>query len=466
MDIISYCSKKIADTATEILSTMVEGDCSFTECVTQIDKMMSQLSIKIIEDILGQTESAIYESEERKKNFSITRSDEKVISTIFGDVTLKRRYYQEKQTKRHVHLLDELLQLTPHQRMDESLEAKIYEKTTEMSYQKAIDSFDKIRIHSKQTVKNIAWKYRVPEEKYRDDKDDCDKKIVPCLYIEADEDHFHLQDGKSSNRQMLLVYVHEGMSPLSTQKRHQLEMKRYFTGLDSEKVWDEVENYIESTYQTHKIPHIYLSGDGASWIQKGLEVLPRQTEFVLDPFHTKQSIKRLCTGIQNKKLVDTIYGWILSDMREFVGEFYRLRMKDVEVSEASKKVIRKEYTYLKNHWESIQKQQDTHYIGCSAEGHVSHCLSSRISSRPYGWMPTGAENVSRMRIALMNGETVSDIISKINEEKRMECRIKEIDNDIKEKAKKTYIPVIGTLPLLNASVRNTGRKAIRGLCGY
>lgn len=465
MDIISYCSQKIADTATEILSTVLDGKCTFTECVTAVDKMMSQLSVKLIEDILAETESAIYDSTERKERYSVTRLDSKVISTIFGDVTLKRRYYQEKSTKKHIHLLDELLQITPHQRMDEALEAKIYEKTTEMSYQKSIDSFDKIGIHSKQTVKNIVWKYRVPEEPYRD-IDDSHKKIVPYLYIEADEDHIHLQDGKSSNDQMLLVYVHEGMSRLSTPKRHQLNVQRYFTGLDSEKVWDEVGNYIESNYNTEKIEHVYLSGDGASWIQKGLEVLPKQTEFVLDPFHTKQSIKRLCTGIPRKEIVDTIYSWILGNKIEYFEDFYTLRLSDEAISEASKKVMKKEYTYLTNHWESIRKHKDGHYIGCSAEGHVSHCLSSRISSRPYGWKKTGVENVAKMRIALLNGEKTDEIIRKINDEKRVSCHIKELDKRIKEKAQRKYIPVIGTLPLLKASVRNTGRKAIRGLCGY
>jgi len=35
--------------------------------------------------------------------------------------------------------------------------------------------------------------------------------------------------------------------------------------------------------------------------------------------------------------------------------------------------------------------------GCSAEGHVSHVLSERLSSRPMGWSQTGADRMSKLR---------------------------------------------------------------------
>ena len=42
-------------------------------------------------------------------------------------------------------------------------------------------------------------------------------------------------------------------------------------------------------------------------------------------------------------------------------------------------------------------------IGSSTEGHVSHVLSSRMSSRPMGWSREGADKLSRLRIYWMNG---------------------------------------------------------------
>ena len=40
---------------------------------------------------------------------------------------------------------------------------------------------------------------------------------------------------------------------------------------------------------------------------------------------------------------------------------------------------------------------DRAFEGCSAEGHVSHVLSERMSSRPMGWSKRGADRMSRLR---------------------------------------------------------------------
>ena len=36
-------------------------------------------------------------------------------------------------------------------------------------------------------------------------------------------------------------------------------------------------------------------------------------------------------------------------------------------------------------------------LGCSAESHVSHVLSDRLSSRPMAWSQTGADRMSKLR---------------------------------------------------------------------
>ena len=35
--------------------------------------------------------------------------------------------------------------------------------------------------------------------------------------------------------------------------------------------------------------------------------------------------------------------------------------------------------------------------GCSAESHVSHVLSDRLSSRPIGWSTVGADRMTKLR---------------------------------------------------------------------
>ena len=52
--------------------------------------------------------------------------------------------------------------------------------------------------------------------------------------------------------------------------------------------------------------------------------------------------------------------------------------------------------------------------GCSAEGHVSHILSERLSSRPMGWSQTGADRMSKLRCY----ERIIDLV-RYSREKRL-----------------------------------------------
>ena len=48
--------------------------------------------------------------------------------------------------------------------------------------------------------------------------------------------------------------------------------------------------------------------------------------------------------------------------------------------------------------------------GCSAEGHVSHVLSSRMNSRPMDWNRTGADKMARLRAHYFNKGDMLDLI--------------------------------------------------------
>ena len=48
--------------------------------------------------------------------------------------------------------------------------------------------------------------------------------------------------------------------------------------------------------------------------------------------------------------------------------------------------------------------------GCSAEGHVSHVLASRMSSRPMGWSIKGASKMAQMRAYYLNGGDMLELV--------------------------------------------------------
>ncbi|PQQ67752.1 UPF0236 family transposase-like protein [Acetivibrio saccincola] len=63
-----------------------------------------------------------------------------------------------------------------------------------------------------------------------------------------------------------------------------------------------------------------------------------------------------------------------------------------------------------NNWDGIEIRSNRGIVGCSAEGHVSHVFSSRLSSRPKGWSRKGVEKMSKLIIYKKNGGKVYDIV--------------------------------------------------------
>lgn len=60
-------------------------------------------------------------------------------------------------------------------------------------------------------------------------------------------------------------------------------------------------------------------------------------------------------------------------------------------------------TLISWNWSAIMRTlHDENVMGCSAEGHVSHVLSDRLSSRPKGWSKEGADRMSKLRCYEIN----------------------------------------------------------------
>lgn len=59
--------------------------------------------------------------------------------------------------------------------------------------------------------------------------------------------------------------------------------------------------------------------------------------------------------------------------------------------------------------------------GCSAESHVSHMLSDRLSSRPKGWSKTGADRISKLRCYAKNNgqEKIIDLVRYSREKRQL-----------------------------------------------
>ena len=345
---------------------------------------------------LTETDKLICDSGSRKKHYTVQRHDDRTLITTAGDVTFTHTLFRRRDDGSYHFLLDEWMGLPDHERLSEQAEAKILKEAGKNSYQRAADSIaigsQKI---SKTAVMNKVHKVldHIPEEKSPEEKKYCE-----FLYIEADEDHIHEQGGDKDSRGHIgkLIYLYEGKEDVCKGKRR-LIAPFYTGGLyagseANRELWESVQAYIETHYETRRV---YISGDGAGWIKTGADYVDKSV-LVLDRFHLMKYINR----VANLTLDDS--EWVK-------GKFYKYIYQDKLL--AAKKLLTRIKNhcggddaveslraYLTNNWDAIQRAfHDNNVLGCSAEGHVSHMYSDRMSSRPMGWSKTGADSMCRLR---------------------------------------------------------------------
>lgn len=412
--IIEKLAKKLGDMLTEIET--------FSSMAETVQNSMNELGISILEEMVGECNEALRNSAGRKKGWHVVRQDERKLMTPMGEVRVNRDYYRHKRTKEYAYLLDEVLGLTKNDRIDQGMKKALIEKAETSSYERA-SKHNSYAPVSKQTVlRSIreAGVLRVAEEF-------CEKRKLKYLYVEADEDHISYQDGTSGIAK--LIYVHEGIERHN--KRGKLLEPFHFASISAkaEEIWMEVCDYIYERYEIDEIENIYLSGDGASWIRSGIKYLPKSV-FMLDRFHRNEYIKKAAGGDEGfrQELRMALDAGDKAETFTVLKEIYETAQSDTQ-----RKRIIDVRQYFRNNWDGIEAvTRYPNVLGCSAEGHVSHILSERLSSRPKGWSRIGAEQMARLRVFVRNkGDIGKELIKRAKSCKRSLSR--SIEKEIRKK---------------------------------
>lgn len=349
---------------------------------------------------LSEADKLIEESAYRKMNYKVQRHDERTLITTAGEVRFRNTLYLREEDGKYEHLLSRMMCLRDKERLSEGAEAELIKEAIKTSYERASLVLPLKSGITKTTVMNKIHRIEesLPEE------GQSEKKKARYLYIEADEDHLSEQHGRYLKKDKgsfisRLAYVYEGKR-LVCEGKKELIGSRHFGGLyeGSEGIsrfWDEIYRYIDSHYDYESIERIYISGDGASWIKRGCEHIPKSVS-VLDKFHLTKYINRGCDQMLDESAgcrADIYRMLYKRKKKDFRG--YTDRMME---SAPDTEKVRELQSYVLNNWEGIMTLlHDEAFLGCSAEGHVSHVLSDRMSSRPMGWSKLGADRMSRLR---------------------------------------------------------------------
>lgn len=439
--VISLVTKCLKNSITE------KGISDFTN---DLESEMIEFGSEVTQFLVEYAENIIFKLKDRKEKFECLEKDDRTLISIFGEINFKRRYYQDKETKERIYLLDQFLKLEKRERMLPNVKERLIEEARETSYKRAGEKASYGTEISKQTVKNEINKIDFKPEETQEKEN---KKKVKKLYIIADEDHVHLQKGGIEEPRLIIVYD----SVIAKGKRIELKNKKHFGGIYTKKIddlWEEVMTYIENNYDTENLERVYISGDGANWIKTGLEWIIK-SKYVLDEFHMKKAVNGIVGRITktNKEEKEKQKKEIRTALRRL--NFVRFKEICYEIlAEEMEKNTRKRkedlMNYILNNVEGIKNlyknKKELH--GCSAEGHISHIYSDRMSSRPMGWSTININNMSRLRTAKEDDISVEEILR--NSKKVIEYKgIQKIRNQANARIKESINFKTVSVPIMN-----------------
>ncbi|MBR1622423.1 MAG: ISLre2 family transposase, partial [Pseudobutyrivibrio sp.] len=390
------------------------------EFIINLQKHLNEWGCQMIKEALETVDLTIKDSHKRKADgYVVDQKDvKKELITSLGELHYRKTYYYNKLTNDYCFLVDKVVGLDANDKITDDALALMYKEAVQTSYRKGGEIMCANSVISKQTVKNHLHVLKFPAYEAP-----TEKRTVKYLYIEADEDHVakqfneHKGDlevnewGRKNNCMIeKLVYVHEGVEPVAPKsKRHRLINPHYFCGSSygctNKDFWDKVYQYIEDTYDIENIETIYLNADGGNWINEGKDRIVG-TKYVLDEFHLNKYMTKMTSH-----MLDTAED-ARNELKSAIREGKKKEFKDVverlealASRESTRKNINVGKEYIENNWDAcrLRLKKTDGVIGCSAEGHVSHTLSSRMSSRPMGWSELGALKMAQLRAYYLNG---------------------------------------------------------------
>lgn len=398
----------------------------FYSLETSVKASTENFSAGFLSAVLSSMNERLCNDAWRKLKYNICRHEKRTLITSVGDVVFDSTYFQSRNSEGKYHyLLEEMLGLDAHERFSEAAETAILKEAIKTSYEEAskvIPSKSKI---TKTTVMNKVHgiadviPFQTPET----------KKKCKYLFVEADEDHIAEQHGRWSKEnkgfisRLAYIYEYKQENP-KVKGRKELVNTYYFSGLyeGSKGVrafWEEVQSYIEATYDSDELQRVFISGDGAAWIDSATTYVDRSL-YCVDKFHMTKYINAAANQMldEAEEARANLYKFIYKKQRSKFKKY----TEEMLASASNPEPIYELQSYALGNWNAVMRSYHNKLLtGCSAEGHVSSVLSDRLSSRPMGWSQIGADRMSKLRCYERNygREKLIDLIRYSREQRSM-----------------------------------------------
>lgn len=369
---------------------------------TAVKTSAESFSAGFLSTVLSSMNERLCKDAWRKQKYNICRHDQRTLITSVGDVVFESTYFKRRDGEGGYHyLLEEILGLEAHERFSEAAETAILTEALKTSYEEATKVIPSKSEITKTTVMNKVHGIAevIPL------KEPSEKKKCKYLFIEADEDHVAEQHGHWSKEnpgfisRLAYIYEYKQEDP-KIKGRKELVNTYYFSGLYEgskgvQQFWEEVQRFIELNYNSDELQRVFITGDGGNWIKSATTYVDRSL-YCVDKYHMTKYINKAANQMLDESEVAkaSLYRFIYKKQRSKFKEYTEKMFASANNPEPILELQR----YALGNWSAVMRSYHNKLMkGCSAEGHVSHVLSDRLSSRPMGWSQTGADRMSKLR---------------------------------------------------------------------
>jgi hypothetical protein len=327
------------------------------------------------------------------------------VSTVFGDVRIKRRLYRSSDGDSRF-LLDEQMGLEkgchvspkvkelatfisshfPFQRSEEILRAILPSGISHTTIHRLVDKLTAPYIEAeKREMAEVFSAGVIPESEGR---------AVPYLFVEADGTMIALQKEKARRAEVKVGIAYEGWREVSKDRYKVTEKTAYSGIMDGDRFWEGFSLALSKKYDLSRIGKVIVGGDGASWVKEGAELLGGI--YQLDKFHLKRAIHR---GLANDPRGAEVYQACITGEIEKADELLLEAQQNIDTYRVDEITELRNYLVANCHGLRDYRLEvvDDNLRGLGAiEGNVDKLVANRMKKRGMSWTIKGAQRMARL----------------------------------------------------------------------
>lgn len=340
----------------------------------------------------------------REEGLKVEGLKERWLTTLFGDVKIRRRLYRDSLGNSRF-LLDEAIGLRKRSQASPRVEELAtflcsylpFEKCERLLRALLPDGISHTTVH--RLVGRVVDPYLEEEEKeiaelFEDGViPETEGQVVPYLMVEADGAGIALQREEKRRTEVKVGIAYEGWQGVG-KDRYKLKEKISYTGImDGERFWEGFSLTLAKKYDLSQVGQVIVGSDGAEWASEGADLL--RGIFQLDRFHLLRALHR---GVGD----------------ELAGEVYRacvagnvakadnlLRQAEEDARGESAKQIAQLRGYLLNNSPGLRDYRlEVGYDGLrglgAIEGNVDKLIANRMKKRGMSWTRRGGNRMARL----------------------------------------------------------------------